>query len=147
MLENDMGLTVQEKTVIEDMLIAESAEHSAENEIDGLVIESFVKKFNEKYDNTLLQEQKTLLNLYIKSFVDNSLEFKVYLNEEIGRLKTSLVDAKKMKNISSDEVLIEKLDQVYSVLDETKNTAIDTRTLEIVLNAQQLLEDLEENDD
>jgi len=51
-----------------------------------------------------------------------------------------------MKNISKNETLIEKLDQVYNVLDETKSTEIDTRTLEIVLNAQQLLEDLEEND-
>ncbi len=144
-------LPVKDRVLLEENIVdqmSSSVEARSQNQqpIDSLTYKTFVSQFNSEYTSALNESQKDLLGNYISSFVDNGLGFKVYLNEEIGRLKTSLTDAKKMKNISSDEVLIEKLDQVYNVLDETKNTEIDTRTLEIVLNAQQLLEDLEEND-
>jgi len=50
-----------------------------EEKIDDVVYRSFVKKFNEKYDGELLEEQKRLLNHYISSFADNALELKVFL--------------------------------------------------------------------
>ena len=46
-----------------------------------------------------------------------------------------------------DERLSEKVDQVYEILDQTKNREIDTETLEVVLNTQSLLEEIEEDDD
>jgi len=134
-----------EENIVDQMSSSVEARSQDQQPIDSLTYKTFVSQFNNEYTNALNENQKNLLGNYISSFADNGLEFKVYLNEEIGRLKTSLEDAKKMKSISSDEVLIEKLDQVYGVLDQTRNTEIDTRTLEIVLNAQQLLEDLEEN--
>ena len=51
---------------------------------DKLVYEVFVDKFNKKYENELLQEQKQLLSCYISSFADNALGLKVFLNEEIN---------------------------------------------------------------
>ena len=40
-------------------------------DVDDTVINTFVDKFNKKYDQQLFEEQKTVLNLYISSFVDN----------------------------------------------------------------------------
>ena len=72
---------------------------------------------------------------------------KVYLNEEVGSLKDRLLRIKNSKQFSQDISLKEKIEQVYNVLDKTKEKEIDTQTLEIVLNTQQLLEEIEENDD
>ena len=114
--------------------------------LDALTYNTFVTKFNEEYSEVLNENQKALLGNYISSFADNGIELKVYLNEEIGRLKEGLNRAKQIKEISSDESLKEKLEEVYNVLDNTKNKEIDTETVEIVLNTQQLLEELESND-
>tara|TARA_Y100001938_G_scaffold138813_1_gene204846 strand:+ start:266 stop:1102 length:837 start_codon:yes stop_codon:yes gene_type:complete len=127
-----------EKAVIEDMIITESTDTEAPDTIDDIVVESFVKRFNEKYESTLLQEQKTLLNLYIKSFVDNSLEFKVYLNEEIARLKKEIQIAKNQEDIAKDPDMVDKTDQVITKLDSFCNTEINENIILSVLRIQSL---------
>jgi len=134
-----------EKVVVEDMLIIESSSTENTDEIDGLVVESFVKKFNEKYDDTLLQEQKTLLNLYIKSFVDNSLEFKIYLNEEISRLKQQIENAKQQDDIVQDAEMLDKTNQVMEKLDSFQNTEINENVILSVLKIQSLCEETSQN--
>ncbi len=127
-----------EKLVVENMLVDDSAVDVEVAEIDNVVIESFVKKFNEKYDRELLEEQKTLLNLYIKSFVDNSLEFKIYLNEEIARLKTGIIEAKNQKEFTNDPEMLEKAAQVLNKLESFKETEINERLILSVLKIQSL---------
>ncbi len=46
--------------------------------IDNIVYKTFVSKFNDKYSDSLISEQKELLNKYIVSFVDNGIEFKTF---------------------------------------------------------------------
>jgi hypothetical protein len=60
---------------------------------DATVINRFVDRFNETYNESLLEEQKELLTKYINHSEDD-LEFKVYLNEEITRLKSDLEQVK-----------------------------------------------------
>ncbi len=134
-----------EENIVEQMSASVEAPQDIQQPLDALTYNTFVTKFNEEYADVLNENQKALLGSYISSFVDNGIELKLYLNEEIGRLKEGLLRAKSIKQISSDEKLKEKLEQVYNVLDNTKNTEIDTETVEIVLNTQQLLEDLESN--
>jgi hypothetical protein len=111
--------------------------------IDSLVYNTFADSFNREY-STLNENQKDLLNNYISSFVDNGLELKVYLNEEIGKLKNQLNDIK-IKQKQNDS-LVEKVQQVYNILENTKETQIDTETIEIVLNTQQLVKEILSND-
>ena len=136
-----------EENIVEQMSSSAEAPKDIQQPLDSLTYSTFVTKFNEEYSDLLSESQKALLGNYISSFADNGIELKVYLNEEIGRLKAGLVKAKSIKEISSDESLKEKLEEVYNVLDNTKNKEIDTETVEIVLNTQQLLEELENNDD
>ena len=95
-----------------------------------------------------MKNQKELLGKYISSFfADNGIEFKIYINEEMSRLKENLNKVKDSDIIKSNNTIVEKLEKVYTVLDETKNRPIDTETVEIILNTQQLLEEIEEHDD
>jgi hypothetical protein len=114
-------------------------------EIDNVVVESFVEKFNTKYDNKLLTEQKQLLNLYISSFVDNSLELKMFLNEEIARLKSSLLESRSQEEIVSDESMVEKTEQVLELLENYKDTEADQNMLLTILKVQQLVGEIENN--
>ena len=86
--QNPKQAVILENNIIKNM--TNSLNKKETNAVDKLVVETFVNKFNEKYNKELYEEQKTLLNLYIQSFVDNSLEFKTFLNEEISRLKSEV---------------------------------------------------------
>jgi hypothetical protein len=132
-----------EELVLEDMCA--TTEEQEQIQVDSLVVESFVEKFNNKYDQTLLEEQKTLLNLYISSFVDNSLELKMYLNEEISRLKKELNESKLKEEICSDEQMIEKTDLILEKLNTLKDGFADHDMLFTILKVQQLVGEI--NDD
>jgi len=132
-----------EESIVENMSASVETKQEAQQPMDSIVYNTFVTKFNEEYSESLNESQKALLGNYISSFQDNGIDLKVYLNEEIGRLKNKLTI---IKEENQDSDLKEKIGRVYTILDETKNKDIDTETLEIVLSTQQLLEDLENDD-
>lgn len=132
-----------EESIVDNMSASVQTRQEAQQPMDSIIYNTFVTKFNEEYTDSLNESQKELLGNYISSFQDNGIDLKIYLNEEIGRLKESL---SRIKEENSDSVLKEKIGKVYNILDKTKNKDIDTETLEIVLSTQQLLEDLENDD-
>lgn len=113
--------------------------------IDKVVYNSFVKKFNEKYDNNLLEEQRSLLSYYINSFSDNALELKMFLNEEIGRLRTELVKSLESTVISEDADMVTKTKKLIAKLDSYKDSAISEEVLTTVLKTQQIVKDIFED--
>ena len=113
---------MHEDTVIKLMHAPEKASKNELEPIDNIVYRSFVKKFNEQY-TSLLKEQKELLGKYIASFADNGLELKLYLSEEIGRLKKEVKVSLKMEEIFTDEKMVEKTKKVLSILEGFRNAA------------------------
>ena len=133
-----------EENIVEQMSASAEVVQEGQQPIDSLVYNTFVTKFNEEYSDSLNENQKILLNNYISSFSDNGIELKVYLNEEVGRLKDRLT---KLKSDSTmEENFKEKIQKVYNILDDCKNRELDTEMLEMILNTQQLLEEVENDD-
>ena len=60
------------------------------------------------------------------SFSDNGVEFKLYLNEEIERIKQSLKQSMKKEEISKDHTLKEKTDIVLKKVEKYGQKDIDT---------------------
>ena len=129
-----------EENIVEQMSSSAEAPKDVLQPIDSLTYNTFVKSFNEEYSEILSENQKKLLTTYISSFEDNEVELKVYLNEEIGRIKGKLNNA---ISESEDTAFKEKVGKIYNILDKTKEREIDTQTLELVLQTQQLLEEME----
>jgi len=132
---------ILENEVINHMMLGESKENNI-GMIDDVVYRTFVQKFNDKYHNNLLEEQKDLLTYYITSFVDNSLELKMFLNEEIDRLKNSLIDARKDNMIKSDADMFLKAEQVIKKLDTYATASINDSLLLSILKTQQLVKEI-----
>ena len=110
--------------------------------VDNLIYHSFIKKFNNKYSD-LLKEQKDLLNRYITSFADDGFELRLYLNEELGRLKSTLGKSKE----STKEVIIsEKVSGVLEYLEEFRKRDFGDEDLNKILKTQELVRELETND-
>jgi hypothetical protein len=114
--------------------------------IDNVTFRTFVGKFNDKYESGLLQEQKDLLTRYITSFSDNGLELKMYLNTEIGRLKTKLAEAVNVDAIKNDEDMLNKTNQIVEKLKSFAKSDINENVLMTVLKTQSLVEEIYNGD-
>ena len=109
--------------------------------ISSLAYKTFVKKFNDKYGNNLLTEQKHLLGLYIASFQDTT-ELKVYLNEEIGRLKNQLLNSLDKEELASDNHMKKAAQMVVEKLNSFATQDINSDMVEAVLKTQELVKEL-----
>ena len=107
-----------------------------------LIVSSFVEKFNKKYDEELLEEQKKLLNYYISSFADNSLTLKTFLNDEISRLKDCLKEAKELPEIKNDPEMLKKAIVVLDKLDSFYSQKLNETVLLTVLKTQKLVKEI-----
>jgi len=129
-----------EEKVIETMtqpLEGKSLEIPVQN---NLVFKKFIEGFNKQYDDSLLSEQKELLNRYIvSSFNENSLELKVYLNEEIGRIKNVI------SSIKEEDSFKDKADMIFEAIDKFKKDKIDINSIKKVLHLQQLAGEIQNN--
>jgi hypothetical protein len=136
---------ILESEIINNMV--EREENSAMPSIDNITYREFVKKFNKRYDSELLNEQKELLTYYIASFSDNALSLKVFLNEEIARLKTKLTDATGLSGeIKNDEEMIGKTNKIIKELDSYAKEGITENILITVLRTQTLVEEIYNGD-
>jgi len=110
--------------------------------IDNIVYAKFVEKFNEKHSDHLLEEQKTLISRYISSFADNGIQLKVYLNEEIGRLKECLRESLAVTALLEDTEMMEKAKKVQSILENSRERILDVTLVEDVAKIQALVREL-----
>jgi len=118
---------------------ADDVEH-----IDNIVYKTFVEKFNVQYSGSLLEEQKELLSRYIASFSDNGIDLKVFMNEEIGRLKSVVSFAKNSEHIRTDEDMQKKTERVHEVLENFKNEEMNEDMIKRTLKIQDLAREMSE---
>jgi hypothetical protein len=110
--------------------------------IDNLVYKTFVKKFNEQYTGKLLEEQQQLLSRYIASFHDDGVELKIFLNEEISRLRQTLSSSLADEQIRDDDTLLENANKVLSLLEEYREVQIAPSMIEQILKIQGFVKEL-----
>ena len=137
---------ILEEKILESITTEKVSEKEEKDPIDNLVYKSFVKRFNEKYENQLNEGQKFLLTKYVTSFVDDGLELKMAMNEEIGALKTRIATARAKPIVSGDRDLLAKTNKVIEILENYKNKEVDLVMIEEVLKMQSLIEEIENDD-
>ena len=132
-----------EQTIISNLTSETEQENVNElKPIDNLVYKTFSGKFNEVYSNGLLSEQKELLNRYIFSFSDNSVDIKIYLNEELARLHTELDTALLSEHIKTDETMVNSTNSVISMIENFRTQPVDKALIESVLKIQNLVHEI-----
>ena len=85
---------------------------------------------------------KELLNKYITSFNKNGLELKIYVNEEVGRIKKSLSEFTKTTEYLENSQIKNKFDSVYKMVESLKDENLDAKTIEKVLKLQLLVSEI-----
>ena len=144
---NNLDLSAKERVILEEEAIQLMVENTSLVEgkelkhIDNLVYKSFVDRFNNEYSD-LLEEQKTLLSRYIISGISEGLEFQIYLNDEIGRLKEEVATAKETKEFMEDGDMVNKADQVLSLLEAFSQKPLEDSDLKKILKIQELAREI-----
>lgn len=147
------SVEVKEKVLLEEKVVQSITSGNnklsgsfTKDPIDNLVFKSFVRRFNEKYQNKLNESQKSLLAKYVTSFADDGLELKVMLNDQIGELKERIKLAKEKEIISADNDMLKKTNKVLDLLESYKDKDIDLPMIGEVLKIQGLVEEMEKDD-
>ena len=140
------NISLKDRVLLENQIIRNMLESSEQTiqmqHINNLVYKSFTKKFNEAYSQDLHKEQKDLLSKYVLSFVDNGLELKMFLNEEIGRLKKEVEDSKSIEEIKSDKDMINAADEVLNMLGTFYKEQITENQIKKILKIQKLVREV-----
>jgi len=144
---NNLDLSAKERVLLEEemlQLMTETTEKTKVEElkhIDSLVFKSFVERFNNEY-SSLLEEQKVLLSRFISSGIDGDLEFQMYLNDEIGRLKEEVSTAKATKEFTEDNDMLGKANQVLGILEDFSQKPLEEGDLKKILKIQELAKEI-----
>ena len=134
-----------ENRVVEEMVVEHARQEKKLEQIDELVMNRFLDKFNNKYSEVLSENQKTLLMKYISSFSDNGLELKAYLNEEIAIIKEQIGKLRGDKELC-DSQMNSSAERVLEILESHKEKPINDEMLKDVLKFQQLVEEISHDD-
>jgi hypothetical protein len=140
------NLDMRDRVLLENKIIynmvADIDREEHMQHISNLTYKTFTKKFNEAYSDSLHEEQKELLSKYILSFVDNGLELKVYLNEEIGRLKEEVKKSQEVEEIQSDNNMVDNTKKVLNLIESFSKEEIDEAQIKKILKIQELVREV-----
>ncbi len=142
------SVSIKEKIYLENKLLEkislkEATQKSLMDQVDKIVFKQFNKKFNEKYSNSLLKEQKELLNYYVNSYENTGIDFKIYLNEEIERLKGELNICLDKDEISSQEDIKSATKKTILFLNNVKDVKeLSQDMLQKILKIQQYVHEV-----
>ena len=114
-----------------------------EMKLNNAELKMFANKFNSAYGE-LLDEQKELLSKFVSSFQDNGLELKVFLNEELGRLKEEIKSSLNETEIKADETLSAKTKKIVDVIEGFKGQFINEKMLKKVMSIQSLVKEIKD---
>ena len=129
-----------EERLLESLLAKQ--EKKSFPKVNNLAVKTFIEKFNLEYGEKLNENQKDFLKKYIMSYLDDGLEFKVFLYEEVDRLKSSLT---KFAQEATDgqKNKINKILKKISVYNQRK---IDKSLIFEVMQIQALTRELKDGD-
>jgi len=124
-----------EKSIVENISLKEEKEEQQDNDVDDVVYKSFIKKFNSEY-SSLLEEQKQVISKYLMSFADNGLSLKMFLNDEVGRLREGVESSLGLDEVKKDVEMKEKVKSTLNILESFRDSCLSDDLLKKVLKIQ-----------
>ena len=121
-----------------DNLITEDKEQDEMRSIDSLVVKTFTENFNKKYAG-LLESQRKLLEHYIVSFLDNGVDFKIFLAEQLSTIKNDIKQSLKLDEVKNDKDMVESTKKTLSIVESFDVSSFGKKDLIKVLKLQNLV--------
>ena len=131
-----------ENNIIKTMLVEDKKETEMQP-VDNIAFNIFLKKFNEKYNGTLLEEQQDLIKNYLFSFADNKAGLIMYLEEEMERLEKELQEAQSSEECEETK---NKLKLVQETISNNKDKEISKEMILQILKVQELISEIKKDE-
>jgi hypothetical protein len=143
---NDNTIGVKDRVLLErkiiQKMIAPMVEKKVEEPVDEIVVKMFMKKFNNTF-GSLMTEQKTLISKYMGSLKDDDTELKIFVNEELERLKEQIKENIEIEEFQVDNLMKKKVTEVYKLLENFRNKkTLQKQDLVFILKTQQLVKEI-----
>ena len=112
-----------DKVLLESVVVKKMATLEVKSEedefkpISSLALKTFVKNFNDSYSGVLSEDQKKLIQKYIVSYGDDGLEFKLYLNQQLGALREQGDNMANSSEVAEEQEIKEKFDSVLKMME------------------------------
>ena len=138
----------KDRVLMESVLLESLTKKAVQEEkedlkhIDSLVVKSFVKNFNNHYED-LLAEQRNLLQLYVTSVNDGQTSFKFYINEELIRIRDVVQKSLTMEEVAKDDIMVENTNKVLALIENLRQVEIDGAYLMKLMKLQKLASECE----
>jgi len=145
--EDDLNVkdkVLLEKKLVQSMVFKDERAEEIEEPIDEVVIKTFIKKFNKTF-GSLMTEQKTLISKYMGSLDSDDTELRVFVNEELGRLKKELKKSLTVEEFRADSLMKEKAIKVLHLLEGfRKKRNYVKKDLVMLLKTQDLVREIQQ---
>jgi hypothetical protein len=110
--------------------------------VDSLALKRFIERFNETYSDKLLSEQKQLLSKFI-NHSEEDVELKIYLNEEIDRLKESVSKSLANELIKGNSEILQNAKTLQKVLNNLKVSSINEELIKKIMYIQEFASEVQ----
>jgi hypothetical protein len=132
LLENEMVGTLTAKLIKEEKKV---------EQIDKLTFKVAIQKFNTEYSSKVLPEQKDLLHKFI-NHAEDDIELKVYLSEEIQRIKGEIEQIRDNDIIKESAELSEKVKTLHEAVSTFKFNRVNEKIVEKMLTIYEFLHEV-----
>jgi hypothetical protein len=132
LLENEMIGTLTEKLIKEEKKV---------EQIDKLTFKVAIEKFNTEYSKKVLPEQKDLLHKFI-NHAEDDIELKIYLSEELERIKSEIEEIKQSDIIKDSEELTQKVNTLHESVKNFKFSRVNEKIVEKMLSVYEFLHEV-----
>lgn len=140
--------TVKSRSILEESLVNSMCTKPEQKEVqeplDNLTYRFFMERYNKEYGEVLSENQKKVLSYYVMSFSDNGVTLKSFLNEEVGRLRSVILES---NEIEKDPVMQEMAGKVLQFVDSLKEYQVDETAMRKILEIQELVYEIEKKEE
>jgi hypothetical protein len=128
--------------LLEEKTAAVDISEQVDSNVDTLVTKIMTEKFNNKYADTLSQEQKEIIRSYVFSIAKDQGES---IREFLSEMSTSLVKSlEELREETDNKVLLEKIDKVKIKIESLDIEDVNDETVSRFLVVSQLNQEIME---
>ena len=131
-----------ERTILKSLVDPPVKQENKLENIDNLVYEKFVDNYNEAYED-LLQEQKDLLKYHILSFTNDGVDFKLFVDKEMNRIKNVLDECRNISEIKNDKLMSENYELVVEKVDQLMTEEVSDDLVMDIMKLQKLAHEVQ----
>lgn len=131
-----------EQELLEHVTAPAEIKKEEQEPISKFAYARFIERFNDTYSKSLLPEQRELLSKYMRHNEDD-IDLKVYLNEEIGRIKSHIANISGHEIIKENNDLQQKVNKMYESIKTLKIDSINEELIKKVMLMQEFISEVQ----